>query len=176
MKKNEVIVVLHNIRSLHNVGSIFRTADAAGVSKLYLCGVTPKPVDRFGAYRQELQKVALGAERTVLWEHFTNTTVLLKRLKGDGYKIFAVEQAPGSKRFDAIRLQKGEKIALVLGDEVRGLSPLILRTADTIIEIPMHGVMVRQAHHPKNQKVFRGKESLNVSVAFGIIIFSLLYQ
>ena len=86
-----IIVVLHNIRSLHNVGSIFRTADGAGVEKMYLCGITPAPLDRFGNYLKEVEKVALGAERTVLWEKVKGTAALLQKLKKAGSQILAVE-------------------------------------------------------------------------------------
>jgi 23S rRNA (guanosine2251-2'-O)-methyltransferase len=96
----EVIVILHNIRSLHNVGSIFRTADAAGVGKIYLCGITPMPIDRFGKVRPQFAKVSLGAEKFVAWEYVRNAASVIKKLKsppaGGGYKIFAVEQAKKS--------------------------------------------------------------------------------
>src|SRR3989344_4211190 len=88
-----IVAILYNIRSLHNVGSIFRTADAAGVEKIYLCGITPAPVDRFGKFRPQLTKVALGADRYVQWEKISRTNKLIARLKEEGYKIFAVEQS-----------------------------------------------------------------------------------
>ncbi len=150
-----IIVVLHNIRSAHNVGSIFRTADAAGVSKIYICGITPTPLDRFGKVRPEIAKVALGAEKTVLWEKAARATAVLKKLEGEGYKIFALEQGKSSVPYDKVR--PAGKTTLVLGNEVNGLPPSILKTADEIVEIPMCGK----------------KESLNVSVAFGIAVFSL---
>ncbi len=155
----EIAVALHNIRSLHNVGSIFRTADGAGVSKIYLCGITPTPLDRFGKMRPELAKVALGAERNVPWEHSASTARLLRRLKKEGYCIYALEQTEHSVPYDAPKLARGaKKIALVLGDEVRGIPLSILKISDAILEIPMYGK----------------KESLNVSVAFGIAVFSLI--
>ena len=174
----EVIVILHNIRSLHNVGSIFRTADAAGVSKIYLTGITPAPTDRFGKIRPQFAKVSLGAEKFVAWEKVGQTAALLKRLKKEGCKIFAVEQAKKSvpyykaRPFNAAPVRGPErplrasrrqsknksKLALVFGNEVRGLPPSILKRADKVLEIPMRG----------------GKESLNVSVAFGIVVFGLL--
>ncbi len=155
----EIIVVLHSIRSLHNVGSIFRTADGAGVSKLYLCGITPTPLDRFGKMRPELAKVALGAERNVPWEHSVSTARIVKRLKAKGYHIFALEQAKDSVVYDSPKVLRGaKKIALILGDEVRGIPPSILKLSDMILEIPMYGK----------------KESLNVSVAFGIAAFALM--
>jgi len=170
-------VVLDNIRSAHNVGSIFRTADAAGVSKLYLAGITPGPLDRFGRTNQKLTKVALGAEKNVPWEHAARTTALLDRLKKQGHVILALEQhgkaiplfSRRSKTILQILSRKtgsthkrrhagsAEKFVLVVGPEVTGLSPAVLRRAKAVIEIPLHGK----------------KESLNVSVAFGIAIFSL---
>lgn len=151
------MVILHNIRSLHNVGSIFRTSDAAGISKIFLCGITPSPLDRFGTIRPELSKVALGAERNVPWEHIVSTTRCIKKLKTGGYSIYALEQSKHSVSYDSAHLRRGKKkIALVLGDEVRGIPPSILKLSDAILEIPMRGK----------------KESLNVSVAFGIAIFS----
>ncbi len=153
-----IVVLLHNIRSLHNVGSIFRTADGAGVEKLFLCGITPAPLDRFGKYRQEMEKVALGAEKTVPWESAKSTASLLKRLKKEGWTIVALEQANNSISYTQVCARvKGKKVALVLGAEVEGLSVSILKLVDYIAEIPMHGT----------------KESLNVSVTAGIILFML---
>lgn len=172
-----MIIILHNIRSLHNVGSIFRTADAAGVEKIYLCGVTPAPIDSFGRPRQQLTKVSLGAEKYIGWEEVKSTTKLIDKLKKEKYKIFAIEQSkksiPYCKVKNSSTSPKGSrrKIALVLGNEVSGLPASILKRADKILEIPMRGVMVRQAHHPR--RTGHGKESLNVAVAFGIVVFKL---
>lgn len=167
-------VVIHNIRSVHNVGSIFRTADAAGVFKIYLCGITPAPYDRLENLRKDFAKVALGAEKYVSWESAKSTARTVNTLKKDGWKIFAVEQSKNSVPYFKSKVggQKS-KIALVLGDEVRGLPPSILKLADKILEIPMRGAMVRDARHPKNAG--KGKESLNVAVAFGIIAFRMLH-
>jgi tRNA G18 (ribose-2'-O)-methylase SpoU len=158
----EIVVVLHNIRSLHNVGSVFRTADAAGVSKIYLCGITPKPVDPLGNYRREIAKVALGAERTVPWEYSRSTAALLKKLRKAGYTIFAVEQSAKSVPYYALNPKRyaRARVALIVGNEVEGLPAGILHLADKILEIPMQGK----------------KESLNVSVAFGIVVFRLVYN
>ncbi|MBI5306543.1 TrmH family RNA methyltransferase [Candidatus Wolfebacteria bacterium] len=152
-----MIVILHNIRSLHNVGSIFRTADAAGIEKIYLCGITPKPVDIFGKPREQLTKVSLGAEKYVEWEYVKNTARLIDKLKKEHYKIFAIEQNKKSIPYYDLKLKnlKTEKFCLVLGNEINGLPQSILRRSNKILEIPMKG----------------GKESLNVSVAFGIIAF-----
>jgi len=158
-----MIVILHNIRSLYNVGSIFRTADAAGIEKIYLCGITPAPVDQFGKYRPQLTKVSLGAEKYVAWEKFGLTTKLLEKLKKDGFKIFAVEQSKKSILYykvrtkDTITRDSTQKIVLVLGSEIKGLPPSILKRSDKILEIPMKGK----------------KESLNVAVAFGVVAFHL---
>jgi tRNA G18 (ribose-2'-O)-methylase SpoU len=168
-----IAVILHNLRSTHNVGSIFRTADGAGAEKIYLCGITPTPLDRFGSYRKEIKKVALGAEQTVPWEEARSTVALLRRLKSDGWTIVAVEQAPRAKNIWSVvpKLKREEKVAVVLGAEVRGLPPSVLAAADVVLEIPMRGAVVRHAHHPRHTG--RGKESLNVSVAAGIVLFSL---
>lgn len=155
-----MIVILDNIRSAHNVGSMFRTADAAGVVKIYLCGITPAPIDRFGRHNKEIAKVALGAEQSMPWEKAVSTASVITKLKKEGFAIFAVEQDKRSTPYDRIRLTKQERAhtALLMGAEVEGVSPAILKRCDTILEIPMHGM----------------KESLNVGVAFGIVIFRLI--
>lgn len=176
----KVVSILYNIRSLHNVGSIFRTADAAGVEKIYLCGITPAPVNRFGKIEPKLAKVSLGAEKTMLWDASARSTQstlkLIENLKKDGYKIFAVEQNKKSIPYYTLnpKRHKLKKIALILGNEVKGLPPSILKKADKILEIPMRGAMIRQAHHPR--RLGRGKESLNVAVAFGIVVFHLAFE
>ncbi len=154
----EVIAVLSDIRSIHNVGSIFRTADSAGIKELYLCGITPSPLDRFGRVRPEFAKVALGAERFVKWESKKSTVSTLSTLSKKGYAIVAIEQADTSKPYTIMRKNNG-KVALVVGNEVDGLSKIVLKKADTIIEIPMRGE----------------KESLNVSVAFGVVAYGIQY-
>ena len=155
-----MVAILANIRSLFNVGSIFRTADAAGIEKLYLAGITPTPVDRFGALRPQFAKVALGAERSVAWEKVVTAVKAIERLKKTGYKIFAIEQSSRSTPYH--KLPKSyilnPKFCLVVGNEVRGLPPAILKKCDKILEIPMRG----------------RKESLNVAVAFGIVAFRLI--
>lgn len=139
------------------MGSIFRTADAAGVEKLYLCGITPTPLDRFGKIRSQLAKVALGAEKTVSWEKCGNISALIKKLKKEDYKMLALEQSKKSIPYYKYKPRKSEKMALVVGNEVKGIPKTILNKADKILEIPMHGK----------------KESLNVAVAFGIVAFHL---
>jgi len=159
-------VILHNIRSAHNVGSIFRTADAAGIEKIYLCGITPAPLDHFRRPQKEIAKTALGAQDYIAWEKVGKsvsvqpTVRLITELQGEGYRVLALEQSPKAVPYHMIRpsLKDLKKLALVVGYERRGLPNSIRRAVDKIIEIPMHG----------------RKESLNVSVAFGIAVFSLI--
>ncbi|OJI06407.1 hypothetical protein BK004_03630 [bacterium CG10_46_32] len=131
-----------------------------GHKKIYLCGITPTPVDRFGRPNKELVKVALGAEKYCEWEHVPKTYILLDKLKQDGYTIYALEQAKNAYSLKKIHLSKTmqTKSALVVGNEVKGLSKTIQKRADYIIEIPMLGI----------------KESLNVAVSFGIATYSLI--
>lgn len=159
-----MVAVLQNIRSLHNVGSIFRTADAAGLEKLYLCGITPAPVDRFGTIRPQLAKVALGAEKSVAWDGSARSPRaigrLLESLKKDGYKILALEQSKKSIPYFKLKVNSQKsKVVLIVGHELIGLPKTILDKADKILEIPMGGK----------------KESLNVAVAFGIVAFHLIH-
>lgn len=146
------------------MGSIFRTADAAGVEKIYLCGITPAPVDTFGKPRVQLTKVSLGAEKTMEWDASARSAQailkLLEGLKKEGYKIFAVEQSKKSILYHKIRVGPKDKVALVLGSEVKGLPSTVLNRADKVLEIPMAGK----------------KESLNVAVAFGIVAFGLKHR
>lgn len=165
----EISVLLHNIRSAHNVGSIFRTADAVGVSHIYLSGYTPTPRDRFGRAQKEIAKTALGAERMVSWEKYASPFRLLAELKKEGWTIVGVEQDMRARNYRSFRPKR--KTLFMFGNEVRGLSRSLREKCDTLVEIPMHGAMVRQAHHPRHTR--RGKESLNVSVAAGIVLFSV---
>lgn len=153
-----MVAILHNIRSAYNVGSIFRTADAAGIHKLYLCGITPDPVDRFGRPVTKISKVSLGAEKAVPWQHYVSTARCIAFLKKQGYRVLAIERNRNSVPYTSVSINKGEKVALVLGNEVEGLPTSILEMADAILEIPMRG----------------SKESLNVAVAFGITVYRLV--
>jgi len=155
MKNSEIFLILHNIRSVHNVGSLFRTADAVGVHKIFLTGYTPTPLDRFERPRKDFIKVSLGAEKEVLWEKVSNVKLLIERLKKEGVFVSAVEQDTKSVNFK--NADKKSPRALLLGNEVEGISRDILDICDEIIEIPMKGT----------------KESLNVSVAGGIALFSI---
>lgn len=156
-----MIAILDNIRSISNVGSIFRTADAVGVKKIYLGGFTPSPLDVFGRPSKPFIKVSLGAEKTVAWEQAKSVSRLIDRLKKDGYKIIAVELAPGSVPYNKLSLGKNlDKVAFVFGNEVEGISKSILAKCDLIAEVPMAGM----------------KESMNVAVTFGIVVFQVVYN
>lgn len=148
--KKELFVICHNVRSRHNVGSIFRTADAAGFSKIFLCGITPAPPHR------DIEKVSLGAEKYVKWEKSKDAWRVIKRLKKENFQIISLERVIGSARYDKFKSSK-KSIALIVGNEVNGLPKSILKRSDKIIYIPMMGK----------------KESLNVSVAFGIAAYKL---
>jgi len=154
----EIAVLLHNVRSSHNVGSIFRTADAAGVAKVFITGYTPRPTDRFGRRQKEIAKTALGAESFISWEYASEPIPLLRRLRKDGWYIVGVEQDPRAENYMRIRANKHiQKALFVFGNEVRGLSRNVRDECDVLVEIPMRGK----------------KESLNVAVAAGIILFSI---
>ena len=150
------ILIMHNIRSVQNVGAMFRTADAAGVNKIYLTGYTPTPLDRFGRIRKDLAKSALGAQNFVSWEQRKNIFLLLFKLKSEKFLIVGIEQAKNSVDYKKVKLQ--HKNAFIVGAEVTGIPKNILEKCDLIAEIPMRGK----------------KESLNVSVACGVALFTVL--
>ncbi len=168
----EIVVILNNIRSNENVGSIFRTCDAAGVSKIILCGYTPAPVDRFGRENKGLIKASLGAEKFVEWEKAESFEEIIERLKIERFRIVGIEQDKNAIDYRKIENRKTKNIALVFGNEVNGLSKEDLKLCDLVAEVPIHGAMVRQAHHPRNS--MQGKESLNVAVCAGIVLYSLV--
>ena len=147
---SKVYLILHNIRSAYNVGSIFRTADAAGVAKIYLGGYTPTPQE------EKVIKTSLGAEKSVAWEKVFNTWRLIEKLKSEGVKIVGLEQSKTSR--DYRQLKPKFPLAIVVGNEVNGLSSNILKRVDSVWHIPMRGQ----------------KESLNVSVAAGIFLYKIL--
>lgn len=156
-----MVIILDNIRSINNVGSIFRTGDAAGVKKIYLGGITPGPLDNFGRPLQQFVKVSLGAEKTVAWEKIKSVSRLIVKLKKEDYKIIAVEQSKNSIPYNKSNVKSQmSKVVLVFGNEVDGISKSVLGKCDKIIEVPMAGM----------------KESLNVAVTFGIVVFQLLYN
>ena len=149
-----IVILLHNVRSGHNVGSIFRTADAAGVHKIYLSGYTPAPLDRFGRVQKAIAKTALGAQRFLAWECVKKSEEVFKRLKEEGFHIVGVEQDKRARNHRSFKPR--QKTLFVFGNEVRGLPKALRDRCDTLVEIPMRGK----------------KESLNVSVAAGIVLFS----
>ena len=165
-KYNEIVLVLENIRSVHNVGAIFRTAETASVSKIFLTGYTPGPLDRFGRGRVDFKKAALGAESFVPWESATTAEEVIKKLKTEGFFIVAIEQDKKSTDYKKVLPKK--KTALVFGNEVEGLSREAINLCDQIAEIPMKGRLARN-----RQPDDVGKESLNVSVAAGIALFGI---
>lgn len=154
----EAILVLNNIRSVFNVGSLFRTADAVGITKIIISGFTPSPIDRFGRTRSDLAKSALGAEQVVLWEQVPDIFDCLNAYKQAGYQVIGLEQVPHS--VDYKQVTPAEKIVFILGTETLGMSTELIDQCDIIAEIPMRGM----------------KESLNVSVAAGVLLYRVLDQ
>lgn len=148
-EKHKLMLVLDNIRSMHNVGSVFRSADAFLVEGICLCGYTPQPPHR------DIHKTALGATETVDWMYFSTTSEAVQQLKEKGYKVFALEQAEGSISLEQFNAQEHLPAALVLGNEVEGVDAEVLKYCDGCIEIPQFGM----------------KHSLNVSVATGIVLW-----
>ncbi len=148
-KKTPVIVVLDNVRSMNNIGSIFRSCDAFGVEKLCLCGITATPPNR------EINKTALGATESVEWEYFTNTLDCIIFFKNKGYKIFCIEQTSNSTLLQNFDFPLEEHCLLVFGNEVEGVSQEIIDLADQVIELPQFGT----------------KHSLNVAVTCGIVLW-----
>ncbi len=151
----EIQVLLHNIRSAHNVGSIFRTSDAIGVSHVYLSGYTPLPVDRFGRTVKEITKTALGAEVSVPWSGERNVSRVIARAKKNGFVVVGLEQ--DARSVDYARYSVDRPTLFVVGNEVRGMSASLRAQCDILIEIPMRGT----------------KESLNVAVSFGVALFRI---
>lgn len=149
--KHPVIVILDDVRSMHNVGSTFRTCDAFAVEALYLCGYTPAPPHR------DIHKTALGATETVSWKHFATTIDAVNAAKEAGYKIYAVEQAHNSIALQNISINN-QPVALVFGNEVSGVSDEVLKLADSCIEIPQWG----------------SKHSLNISVTVGVVLWEMV--
>ncbi|MBX4181493.1 TrmH family RNA methyltransferase [Candidatus Parcubacteria bacterium] len=154
------VLILDNLRSVENTASIFRTAEGLGVNKIICVGTTPTPLDRFGRKRTDFAKVALGAEDLIDWEYVAieNLQLTISNLKNDGFKILALEQSSKATELRTYEASNLERFALVVGNEVDGVSSEALEASDTILEIPMHGK----------------KESLNVSVSTGIALFVLL--
>ncbi|HEY0666742.1 MAG TPA: RNA methyltransferase [Sphingobacteriaceae bacterium] len=155
--KLPVVLVLDSVRSLHNVGSVFRTADGFAVEQIILCGITGQPPHR------EIEKTALGATQSVSWNHYEDITIALQNLKNDNYHIIALEQASGSVMLNDFKPEISKKYALILGNEVNGVSEAAMQMIDTCVEIPQFGT----------------KHSFNVVVSAGIVLwdlFSKLYK
>jgi len=151
VEKVPFTIVLDNVRSLHNIGSVFRTADAFRLEGIYLCGITATPPHR------EIHKTALGATESVSWEYREETADAIRELKDKGYLVFSVEQAEGAILLDQVQLSVSRKYALVFGHEIRGVDQQVVDLSDQCIEIPQYGT----------------KHSLNISVAAGIVIWEL---
>ena len=149
VKKNDVVLILDNVRSLNNVGSAFRTSDAFNVKKIYLCGITGQPPHR------DINKTALGATETVAWEHAENTTDVIKHLKHNGYEVLAVEQAEGSLMLNKFHPTANGKYAFIFGNEVFGVEQEVVSASDQCLEIPQFGT----------------KHSLNISVTIGVVLW-----
>ena len=152
MKKKEIVVILDDIRSALNVGAILRTCDGAGIIKVYICGITPKPS------HEKVKKTALGAETYVTCEYVKSIGELIRRLRSEGYNIVAVEQDPKAKKIQEFKTTR--KMALVFGNELLGISIETLKSSDIILEIPMFG----------------RKNSLNVATSLGIVLYLLILK
>ncbi|MHA6279528.1 RNA methyltransferase [Salinimicrobium sp. CAU 1759] len=150
-EKTPIIVILDNVRSLNNIGSIFRTADAFLIEKIYLCGITATPPHK------DIQKTALGATETVEWEYVQDSLELVKRLQEENIKVHAVEQAEGATFLNEFTSQKGQKYAVVFGNEVKGVQQNIVSASDGVLEIPQLG----------------SKHSLNIAVSAGVVLWDL---
>jgi len=150
-KKTPIIVILDNIRSLNNVGSVFRSSDAFLIEKIYLCGITATPPHK------DIQKTALGATETVSWEHTEDTLALIQKLQKEGVKICAIEQAENAVFLDHFQPISNQKYAVVFGNEVKGVQQTVVSESDTVIEIPQLGA----------------KHSLNIAVSTGIVLWDL---
>lgn len=153
-EKMPLIVVLDDVRSMYNVGSVFRTSDAFRVEAIYLCGITACPP------HAEIHKTALGAEDTVEWKHFDNTMEAVKKLKEDEYYIYSIEQCEGSTMLQTLQIEPQKKYAVILGNEVKGVKQEVVDNSDSCLEIPQFGT----------------KHSLNVSTTAGMVIWEFAKQ
>ena len=151
VEKTPIIVILDNIRSLNNIGSVFRTSDAFLIEKIYLCGICATPPNK------DIHKTALGATESVAWEYVEDTLVLVEKLKAENVKVLAIEQAENSTKLDTFLPEKNEKYAIVMGNEVKGVQQEVVNASDLCIEIPQLGT----------------KHSLNISVTTGVVIWDL---
>lgn len=151
-EKSNICVILDDVRSLNNVGSVFRTGDAFRVEKIYLCGITGKPPHR------DIQKTALGATESVDWEHVQDIKELQNRLKSNGYQLISIEQADKSVKLNDFEPIKHQKYALIFGNEVFGVKENVVKDSDLVIEIPQQGT----------------KHSLNISVSVGVVLWDFV--
>ncbi|MCX6290154.1 MAG: RNA methyltransferase [Bacteroidetes bacterium] len=152
--KIPLVIILDNVRSLHNIGSVFRTADAFLVEAIYLCGITAQPPHR------EIEKTALGATDSVAWKYMASAAAAVNELKSNGYFTIAVEQAEGSIPLEHFRMEEEKKYALVFGHEINGVGEDVMETVDAAIEIPQSGT----------------KHSLNISVCAGVVLWEFSRQ
>ncbi len=150
-EKTPIIVILDNIRSLNNIGSVFRTADAFLIKKIYLCGITARPPHK------DIQKTALGATDTVDWEYIEDTLELVENLKKEGVKVFSIEQAENSVMLNDFQVEKGNTLAVIFGNEVKGVHQNVVSASHGVIEIPQLG----------------SKHSLNIAVSTGVVLWDL---
>ena len=150
-KKTPIIIILDNIRSLNNIGSVFRTSDAFLVEKIYLCGITATPPHK------DIHKTALGSTETVDWEYVENTVELVEKLKAENCKVLSIEQAENAVMLDQFTPKANTKYALVFGNEVKGVSQKVVNVSDNVIEIPQYGT----------------KHSLNISVSCGVVVWDV---
>lgn len=151
VEKTPICIVLDNVRSLNNIGSVFRTADAFLIEKIYLCGITATPPHK------EIHKTALGATDSVAWEYRESTLELLKELRAEGYTSLSVEQAENAVMLNDFKVEENKKYALIFGNEVKGVSQEVVSGSDLVLEIPQYGT----------------KHSLNISVSVGIVVWDL---
>ena len=154
VEKTPIIVVLDNIRSLNNIGSVFRTSDAFLIEKIYLCGICATPPNK------DIHKTALGATESVAWEYVEDTLTLVEKLKAENVKVLAIEQAENSTKLNTFYPEKNEKYAIVMGNEVKGVQQKVVNAADACIEIPQLGT----------------KHSLNISVTTGVVLWDLFQK
>jgi len=152
--KTPIIIILDNIRSLNNIGSVFRTADAFLIEKIYLCGITARPPHK------DIQKTALGATETVAWEYVEDTLELVTKLQQEGKKVYAIEQAENAVMLDKFEPLKNQTSAVIFGNEVKGVQQEVVTASDAVIEIPQLG----------------SKHSLNISVSTGVVVWDLFWK
>ena len=154
VEKTPIIVVLDNIRSLNNIGSVFRTSDAFLIEKIYLCGICATPPNK------DIHKTALGATESVAWEYVEDTLTLVEKLKAENIRVLAIEQVENSTKLNTFYPEKNEKYAIVMGNEVKGVQQKVVNAADACIEIPQLGT----------------KHSLNISVTTGVVLWDLFQK